>query len=104
MQANEPRAERIKRIQERYRQVDKRSKSAILSEFCLSWARRSNLRDHTPATTARTSGPKGWKKAEIQSRTAGARDDSLELHGADSSHPHEVCIALMVALLSSSGF
>lgn len=37
MQANEPRAEHIKRIQERYRQADKRTKSAILTEFCLSW-------------------------------------------------------------------
>lgn len=37
MKPNEPRAEHIKRIQERYRQADKRTKTAILTEFCLSW-------------------------------------------------------------------
>jgi len=37
MHLNEPRAEHIKRIQERYRQADKRTKTSILTEFCLSW-------------------------------------------------------------------
>lgn len=37
MQINEPRAEHIKRIQERYRNSDKQTKSAILTEFCLTW-------------------------------------------------------------------
>ena len=37
MAINEPRAEHIKRIQERYRLADKTTKTAILTEFCLSW-------------------------------------------------------------------
>lgn len=37
MKSNEPRTEHIKRIQERYRGSDKRKKSMILSEFCLTW-------------------------------------------------------------------
>jgi hypothetical protein len=37
MKPNEPRAEHIKRIQERYRHSDKRRKTTILNEFCLSW-------------------------------------------------------------------
>jgi hypothetical protein len=37
MRVNEPRAEHIKRIQERYKQADKCTKTAILTEFCLTW-------------------------------------------------------------------
>lgn len=37
MKPNEPRSEHIKRITERYRRSDKRTKTAILTEFCLSW-------------------------------------------------------------------
>jgi hypothetical protein len=37
MKPNEPRAEHIKRITERYRGADKRVKTAILNEFCLTW-------------------------------------------------------------------
>ena len=37
MKPNEPRNEHIKRIQERYRQADKRRKTVMLTEFCLTW-------------------------------------------------------------------
>lgn len=37
MKPNEPRGEHIKRIQERYQGADKRKKTMILTEFCLSW-------------------------------------------------------------------
>ena len=37
MKANEPRAEHIKRLQERYQGADKRKKTVILTEFCLTW-------------------------------------------------------------------
>lgn len=37
MKRNEPRGEHIKRIQERYQGADKRKKTMILSEFCLTW-------------------------------------------------------------------
>ena len=37
MKANEPRAEHIKRLTERYRNSDKRRKTALLTEFCLTW-------------------------------------------------------------------
>ena len=37
MKRNEPRAEHIKRIRERYQGADKRKKTVMLSEFCLTW-------------------------------------------------------------------
>lgn len=37
MKRNEPRDEHIKRIRERYQGADKRKKTVILSEFCLTW-------------------------------------------------------------------
>jgi len=37
MKPNEPRGEHIKRIQERYRGACKRKKTAMLTEFCLTW-------------------------------------------------------------------
>ncbi len=37
MKLNEPRNEYIKRIQERYREADKRKKTIMLTEFCLTW-------------------------------------------------------------------
>jgi hypothetical protein len=37
MKSNEPRTEHIKRIQERYQHSDKRQKTAMLTEFCLTW-------------------------------------------------------------------
>lgn len=37
MKRNEPREEHIKRIRERYQGADRKRKTAILSEFCLSW-------------------------------------------------------------------
>lgn len=37
MKSNEPRSEHIKRIQERYRQAVRGRKTAMLTEFCLTW-------------------------------------------------------------------
>jgi hypothetical protein len=37
MKPNEPRNGHIKRLQERYRQSDKRMKTMLLTEFCLTW-------------------------------------------------------------------
>lgn len=37
MKPNEPRAEHIKRLSERYRNSARRNKTAILTEFCLTW-------------------------------------------------------------------
>lgn len=37
MKTNEPRAEHIKRLSERYKNSDKRKKTMILNEFCLTW-------------------------------------------------------------------
>ncbi len=37
MKSNEPRAENIRRLRERYRAADKRTKGSILNEFCLTW-------------------------------------------------------------------
>lgn len=37
MKPNEPRGEHIKRLSERYRNSDRRKKSMILTEFCLTW-------------------------------------------------------------------
>ena len=37
MKLNEPRAEHIKRLSERYRGSTRRKKTIILSEFCLTW-------------------------------------------------------------------
>ena len=37
MKPNEPRSEHIKRIRERYTQADKRKKTVMLTELCLTW-------------------------------------------------------------------
>lgn len=68
MSSNEPRAEHIKRIQERYRQADKLTKTSILTEFCLSWGIDRKYAIKLLQGKRGLAGKKGGRKAFYDSR------------------------------------
>jgi hypothetical protein len=96
MKANEPRNEHIKRLRERYRQADKRTKTAMLTEICLTW--NIDRKHLIKLLSGKRGGPK--KKAGRKARYDGrlVRHITVLWDSMERIHPKRIKAAIPIWL------
>ena len=96
MKPNEPRAEHIKRLRERYRQADKRTKTAMLTEICLTW--NIDRKHAIKLLSGKRGGPK--KKAGRKARYDGrlVRHVTVLWDSMERIHPKRIKAAIPIWL------